>query len=309
MFSRASCQNSRVLFASSVIFAAAFPGCRRRADCRANDSNDNDEKDELFQSQCLKRQLYTPKVPYPAWDYNWDGRMTPDTTLESLSKTTNVVKGKKTRHVILIRHGQYHETHSDDAKRKLTKLGRVQAHLTGQRLQIMLQGIDDKFGACNITSLTSSDMTRAKETAQIISQYLPNVPVNKPDAMLNEVLPAPIIPVRPEIDATAEIDASAKTMDDVFHKYIYRSRHNDNEDEDKHEFEVIVCHGNVIRYIFCRALQIPPEAWLRMSIFNCSMTYLMIKPNGYCLCRMLGDIGHLGYEHSTFSSGHGFVWS
>lgn len=309
MFSRASCRNSRVLFASScVIFASTFHDCRRRADaeCNSNNKNGKDETDELFQGHCLKRQLYTPKVPYPAWDYNWDGRMTPNTTLESLSKTTNV-KGK-TRHVIFIRHGQYDETHSDDDKRKLTKLGRVQAHLTGQRLQIMIQGMGDKFGACNITSLTSSDMTRAKETAQIISQHLPHVPVRKPDAMLNEVLPAPIIPVRPEIDATADIDAHAKTMDDVFHKYIYRSQE-DTDEDDTHEFEIVVCHGNVIRYIFCRALQIPPEAWLRMSIFNCSMTYLMIKPNGYCSCRMLGDIGHLGYEHVTFSNGHGFVWS
>jgi hypothetical protein len=80
------------------------------------------------------------------------------------------------------------------------------------------------------------------------------------------------------------------------------------EKQDKHEFEIIVCHGNVIRYFFCRALQLPPEAWLRLSIFNCSLTYLIVKPNGRVSCRMLGDIGHLGYGHSTFSMNHGFVW-
>ena len=77
----------------------------------------------------------------------------------------------------------------------------------------------------------------------------------------------------------------------------------------QHEFEIIVCHANVIRYFLCRALQIPPEAWLRLCTFNCSLTYLTIRPGtGTVSCRMLGDIGHLGIEHSTFSMHHGFNW-
>jgi serine/threonine-protein phosphatase PGAM5 len=120
--------------------------------------------------------------------------------------------------------------------------------------------------------------------------------------------PAPIIPIRPEIDATDEIDQNYERIEAAFQKYIYRANPS-FDDDNEHEFEVIVCHGNVIRFFFCRALQIPPEAWLRMSIFNCSLTYIMVKPNGHCTCRMLGDIGHLGYEHTTFSNGYGFAWS
>ena len=84
----------------------------------------------------------------------------------------------------------------------------------------------------------------------------------------------------------------------------------ENEDgsEDTDEFEIVVCHGNVIRYFFCRALQLPPEAWLRMSTFNCSITYLVIRPNGMVSARTMGDIGHLSYEESTFSGSHGFKW-
>jgi serine/threonine-protein phosphatase PGAM5 len=78
--------------------------------------------------------------------------------------------------------------------------------------------------------------------------------------------------------------------------------------EDKHEFEVIVCHGNVIRYFFCRALQLPPEAWLRMSVFNCSITYIVLRPNGLVSARMMGDIGHLDYDECSFSMYHGLVW-
>lgn len=76
----------------------------------------------------------------------------------------------------------------------------------------------------------------------------------------------------------------------------------------KHEFEIIVCHANVIRYFFCRALQLPPEAWLRLCVFNCSLTYLTIRPTGSVSCRMLGDIGHLRYDESTFSMHTGFNW-
>lgn len=76
----------------------------------------------------------------------------------------------------------------------------------------------------------------------------------------------------------------------------------------KHEFEVIVCHANVVRYFLCRALQLPPEAWLRLCTFNCSLSYLTIRPTGTVSCRMIGDIGHLGYDHSTFSMHHGYNW-
>ena len=76
----------------------------------------------------------------------------------------------------------------------------------------------------------------------------------------------------------------------------------------QHEFEIIVCHANVIRYFFCRALQLPPEAWLRLCTFNCSLTYFTIRPTGTVSCRMLGDIGHLPHDLCTFSMHHGFNW-
>ena len=155
-------------------------------------------------------------------------------------------------------------------------------------------------------------MTRAKETAQLIAQQLPDtVVVDEPDPLLNEALPSPMIPIRPHIkDAEEEIDAHHDRIEEAFQKYFYRADpiKEEDEDENKDEFEIIVCHGNVIRYFFCRALQLPPEAWLRMSIFNCSLTYIMIRPSGVVSARTLGDIGHLDYEESTFSLNYGLKW-
>jgi len=281
--------------------------------------NSNSDDGEIWQGQVLKRQLYTPKYPYPLWDYDWDGRMTPETTLEAQRESEEEPIVGTTRHLILIRHGQYHEHPKSDQEKTLTPLGRMQAELTGRRLAELTRKTLGGGDACPIKTLYCSDMTRAKETAAIIAKHLgDHVQMAMPDPNLNEALPAPIIPVRPDIDAEAEIDANRKRIEDAFQHYIHRASgekastansKQENQQEERHEFEILVCHGNIIRYFFCRALQIPPEAWLRLSVFNCSLTYLVIKPNGYVSCRMLGDIGHLGYPHSTFSMHHGFVWS
>ena len=48
-----------------------------------------------------------------------------------------------------------------------------------------------------------------------------------------------------------------------------------------------------IIFCSCRALQFPPEGWLRMSINHCGITWITIRPNGRVSLRSLGDTGHL----------------
>jgi len=307
--------------AGMAMASQSMPISKSQTEASKQTTNSNDDPQKLkgnrdsalFQNQCLERQMYKPKLPYPAWDYNWDGKVIKGITdLEGhLSGKARKRKGK-TRHVILVRHGQYDETFPEDEKRKLTALGRIQATKTGKRLANWAKGTEafDKNsfnGPCQmISKIRVSNMTRAKETAQLIAQEL-KVLVDKPDPLLNEALPSPMVPVRPDIEGVEEeIDAHHDRIEEAFQKYIYRADATREGDDD--EFEIIVCHGNVIRYFFCRALQLPPEAWLRMSIFNCSLTYLMIRPSGVVSARMLGDIGHLDYEESTFSGNYGLKW-
>jgi serine/threonine-protein phosphatase PGAM5 len=292
----------------------------------AEKKKDEDQDDATF-AGCLKRQIRIPTIQYPAWDYNWDGNMTPVSSPESVSTPEGLRESKaagKTRHIILVRHGQYDETFKEDGKRILTALGRRQAVKTGQRLAILsrggMGGMDERFDApCKIKAIHQSDMARAKETASLIASWLPGVPVTAPDARLNEGIPAPMIPLRPDVPSIEQaVDADRDRIEEAFQKYIHRSETTPEESnkggtsgtnqEVEQEFEIIVCHGNVIRYFFCRALQLPPEAWLRLSVFNCSLTYLMIHPNGYVQARMLGDVGHLDYDDTTFSGSHGFNW-
>ena len=74
------------------------------------------------------------------------------------------------------------------------------------------------------------------------------------------------------------------------------------------EYDVIVCHANVIRFLFLRALQLPPETWLRLCTMNCSITYLTISPSGHVAARLMGDVGHLKPDQITFGEHKGFNW-
>ncbi len=184
----------------------------------------------------------------------------------------------------------------------------------------MLEGFDEKFGPCNIKTIRVSNMARAKETAEIIGRSLPDAVIRaEPDADLNEGRPCHHIPGgRASARTVQKTDEGHGRIEKAYRTYFYRSdppcMDEETEDEEKtstksddgdvdsstdddattlkphpqHEFEIIVCHANVIRYFLCRALQIPPEAWLRLCTFNCSLTYLTVRPTGTVSCRMLG---------------------
>merc|ERR1712217_213505 len=68
----------------------------------------------------------------------------------------------------------------------------------------------------------------------------------------------------------------------------------------RQEFEVVVCHMNLIRYFTLRALQLPPEAWLRLGGHNGSFTHLKIRPNGNVSLVCFGDSGHMPLEEISF---------
>ena len=46
-------------------------------------------------------------------------------------------------------------------------------------------------------------------------------------------------------------------------------------------------------------MQFPPEAWLRMSLHNSSITWVAIRPSGRVVLRALGDCGHIPPDKLT----------
>ena len=123
--------------------------------------------------------------PVVTWDYNWDLRH----YFEEDQKTPTA-----TRHLLLIRHGQYNLEGKSDTERYLTQLGIQQATLTGQRLA--------ELNLPN-SSMVCSTMTRAIQTAGLIQQSLPeNVEILPHDSILEEGAP---YPPEPKVRITTSI--------------------------------------------------------------------------------------------------------
>ena len=57
----------------------------------------------------------------------------------------------------------------------------------------------------------------------------------------------------------------------------------------------------MIRYFVLRALQLPPEAWLRLALNNASITVLLISPSGNVSLRCFGDTGHMPPDMITYN--------
>ncbi|XP_072271797.1 serine/threonine-protein phosphatase PGAM5, mitochondrial-like isoform X2 [Pyxicephalus adspersus] len=235
------------------------------------------------------RDTLTPSATSVKWDYNWDRRepkslvnfskINGETGEEELNAKLTKHKAKATRHIFLIRHSQYKLDGKTDIDRILTPLGREQAELTGQRLASL---------GWKYTHIIHSSMTRAKETTEIICKYLPGVKKTSSD-LLREG--APIRPEPPVCHWKPDVEyyEDGARIEAAFRNFIHRADPKQEEDS----YEIIVCHANVIRYLVCRALQLPPEAWLRMSLNNGSISYLVIRPTGNVSLRMLGDSGFM----------------
>ncbi|KAM9810889.1 serine/threonine-protein phosphatase PGAM5, mitochondrial [Neosynchiropus ocellatus] len=237
---------------------------------------------------------HTPTPTGSSWDFNWDKRdpsglingKKKESSTEDPSAEQDNGKPKATRNILLIRHSQYNLSGSSDKERILTPLGREQAELTGQRLASLGLKYD---------ILIHSSMARATETANIISKHLPGVDLVGCD-LLREG--APIEPVPPvthwKPDAVQYHEDGAR-IEAAFRRYIHRADPKQKEDS----YEIIVCHANVIRYFVCRALQFPPEGWLRMGLNNGSITWLTIRPSGRVALRTLGEAGFMPPDKLT----------
>ena len=256
---------------------------------------------------------------WPAWGrlwmIDWDGKH-PTSEVAKL-RDTGV-----TRHVILIRHGQY-----DFGTKRLTDLGRTQARITGDRLVHMIQTpIEDFYGkvSVKVAYVAHSDVARAQETAAIIKDVLTerlaqDAPTFTQDPLLAEGWPCVPEGWRSDI-RPAKLLRDSVRIEAAFRKYISRSTDwkktkseapsavatpevpapSGDASANRHEYIVLVCHQNVIRYFVCRALQFPPEFWLRFKGDNCGITELLIHDDGKVSLSKFADVGHLPNNMHTF---------
>lgn len=193
------------------------------------------------------------------------------------------------RTIYLIRHGEYHQTDTTDTDvgKVLTPLGIAQARLLSARLN----AIPIKF-----TSLNSSTMIRAIQTAQIINEDFPELNLQQSN-LIRECTPPTW---REDIMAKSNLKELTECVDNLekaFKEYFVHSPDaNDRND-------IIVCHGNVIRYFVSKVLKVDTMAWLQMSITNCSLTLVRIGPDGTMKLDAFSDYGHIPENLRTFTGG------
>jgi len=193
------------------------------------------------------------------------------------------------RTIYLIRHGDYNQSDEKDEfiGNELTPLGIAQAKLLAARLKAM---------SVKFTSLTSSTMTRARQTAMIINEDFPELKLNQDELICECTPPSWRKDIMAGVDTT-EKEICVENIEKAFLKYFIPSP----DENDRHD--LIVCHGNVIRYMVTKVLNVDTMSWLQMSITNCSLTIIRIKPDGTMKVDTFSDYGHIPENMRTFTGG------
>lgn len=182
-----------------------------------------------------------------------------------------------------MRHGQYDELGVSPRAGggALTPLGRRQAKKTAAALRRL-----------EVAAIWSSTLLRAKETASFVAARQPRARLKR-TKLLCEVIPTKLprhIKLRIPIDATHIRDD--KTRADLAYDTLFRATK-------RSRTEIVVCHGNLIRYLVCRALGIAPKLWMRLDSTHCGLTEFRVLPKGTVRVVRYNDVGHLPHAFRT----------
>lgn len=210
-------------------------------------------------------------------------------SVDSYSQNTNPDE-KGTRTIYLIRHGQYDQTDTSDTdvEKNLTPLGIAQARLLSARLK----GMPVEF-----TALISSTMTRARQTAIVINEDFPELKIQQSTLIQECMPPTWRNDIMVETDSV-EMSDCVENLERAFNKFFIPSP------DQKDRNDIIVCHGNVIRYFVTKVLKADPMSWLQMSIGNCSLTIIRILPDGSMKLAAYSDMGHIPPNMQTETGGN-----
>ena len=195
--------------------------------------------------------------------------------------------GTASHTIYLVRHGMYDlvEKADDKTANALNALGREQAAFVADRLATL---------PVKFTSITTSQFTRARETGDIIAAKLGATCLR--DALLNECTP-PGMGVAP----TAIEAGAAAQLQQAWARFAVPTPAAATHD-------VLVCHGNVIRWFVCQALGVDLHQWSRMEIANASLTVITVRSDGTTRLNVFSDTGHLPIAKQTWS-GQGPGWA
>lgn len=182
----------------------------------------------------------------------------------------------------------------------------------------------------HVRTMYVSNMIRAQQTASILREGMESVlkpageahrmPVLLTDETLKERFPIPPVPYTSKVPKTVSPDV-VEQAEEVFHRYFYRPQRGswpqpldamrklwsaspwftsgkgkkfpDHFQNAETSVDIVIGHSNMMRYMLLRALQLPPEAWLRLTMPHCSITSLKMYQNGLVTMMCHGSCSHL----------------
>ncbi len=194
------------------------------------------------------------------------------------------------REIVLVRHGNY--THDPAVDEKigphLSPIGVAQARLAGARLH----GESSHFDGLYV-----SPMQRARDTAAAIGAEFPERAFEVVDDLAECTPPTRRAEVMAK-ENPAHAAACKARLDRVFARFFRPAQGAARTD-------LLVCHGNVIRYLVTRALGVDSMAWLEMSVGHASITRIRVQPDGRFKVIAVGDVGHIPENLRTGATGDG----
>ena len=195
-----------------------------------------------------------------------------------------------TRTIVLVRHGNYVADPAIDERigPPLSPLGVAQAHLAGAALRQLPVQFDHLY---------ASPMQRARDTAAVIAGDFPGRTFEVLDDMAECTPPTRRIEVTKD-EKPADLVACSERLDRLFARIFKPAMAGDQAD-------MLVCHGNVIRYMVTRALGVDTAAWLEMSVGHASFTTIRVTADGRFKVIAVGDVGHVPANLRTGATGDG----
>ena len=194
--------------------------------------------------------------------------------------------GKGIHFIYMVRHGFYDRdsTATDDrVSNGLNALGHEQARLIGQRLASLPIEFD---------RMMSSELLRAAQTADDMARVMNITP--KRDGALNECTPASSNARLMAGEKPADVVACDSSLALAWRRYFVPTPERDT-------YDVLVCHGNVIRWTLMRALGADTKNWSNQDSANGSLTIISVRPDGSIRLVGYSDVGHIPVDKQTWS--------
>lgn len=206
----------------------------------------------------------------------------------AMSRATATAGEPAGRMIVLVRHGNYDADPAADPKLgpPLNPIGVAQAHLAGARLAAL---------GLHFDTYRVSPMQRARDTAAVIAQDLPGGSFTVDEDLRECVPPTRRTEITKDLDP-AELASCKAQFDRLFARYFHPQ-------PGAGHAALLVCHGDVIRYLVTRALGVDTMAWLEMSVRNASITQILVEPDGRFKVITVGDDGFMPANLLTGATG------